>query len=418
MNEPEFVRGNQKSYVRVICEENITESYEYKMCLYNEPGSLLRFQQRFCNGEYFLYYEVSGMQSLDIIIQSRILKRSMAIIIIKSIIKLCHEFSEYALDVNKVLWNPKYIMIMNNGEGIQYVYSFPFMDVSIVENWNLERLVEFLIEYLDYQDELLVTQIYQVYDLLTEQKGHFRISQEMEKVLHQLSDGNQEEKNEQEQKVPSVLDIHSLEGVVITEKPQELEVSEERQKERQHWKVGMMALLAVDISLPLWWTPLTLLKIFLMVAFGIVLIGMIWHICKQDQKKQEKFSELSTAMEKYQALSDALETEQRETCLMRMENNGGVLINLQKGEPQNISISDVQRIIGKDRNKAQVIIDCEGISRMHALIYRLEEKYFIEDLNSTNGTIVNGKWLEPREPYMLREGDKIRFAGVEYVFRI
>lgn len=416
MNEPEFVRGNQKTYVRISCEQNLTENYEYKMCLYNEPVSLLKFQQRFYNGAYFVYYEVSGMQSLDIIAQSRMLKRPMVIIIIKSIIKLCHEFSEYALDINKVIWNPKYIMIMNNGEDIQYVYSFPVKDSAILENWDFERLVEFLIEYLDYQDELLVTQIYQVYDVLTEQKEHFRILQEMEKVLGLLT-GDGEVKDKEVENTVSVLDIHSLEGVVITEKAKELEISEDRKKERKHLKTGVIALLAVDISLPFWWTPLTLLKIFLMVAVGLVLIGMILHIRKQDQKKQVKHSEMPTVMEEYQVISEKFATEQGETCLMTMEEKEGVLINLQKGEPQNIYINDIRKIIGKDCNKAQVIIDCEGISRMHALIYRLEEKYYIEDLNSTNGTMINGKLLEPREPYMLQEGDKIRFASMEYVFR-
>ena len=79
MNEPEFIRGNQKNYIRVSCDALVTEGYEYQMCNNNELGSLLKFHKRTQNGENYLYYEVSGLQSLDILLQTQKLKRTLVL---------------------------------------------------------------------------------------------------------------------------------------------------------------------------------------------------------------------------------------------------------------------------------------------------------------------------------------------------
>ena len=80
MCNPEFVRGNQRSYIRISCDENTLDGYEYRMCKSNMLKDLLGFHHRSQNGEGFLYYEVSGMQSLDVYLQTQKLRREFAII--------------------------------------------------------------------------------------------------------------------------------------------------------------------------------------------------------------------------------------------------------------------------------------------------------------------------------------------------
>jgi pSer/pThr/pTyr-binding forkhead associated (FHA) protein len=48
-----------------------------------------------------------------------------------------------------------------------------------------------------------------------------------------------------------------------------------------------------------------------------------------------------------------------------------------------------------------------GVSRRHATIHREETGYYITDLNSTNGTRVNGRRLLPNKPCRLSSGDII-----------
>ena len=93
------------------------------------------------------------------------------------------------------------------------------------------------------------------------------------------------------------------------------------------------------------------------------------------------------------------------------------MYNVNGNEPKNIYFSSEKRIIGKDESRVQIVIVNEGVSRLHAMIVRDDSGYKVEDLNSTNGTWVNGKQLAPRVPCVLHEGDKVRFAEAEYIFR-
>ena len=77
-----------------------------------------------------------------------------------------------------------------------------------------------------------------------------------------------------------------------------------------------------------------------------------------------------------------------------------------------------QRIsIGRNKNN-QIVINNNTISKDHALI-EFDEEYncTIKDLNSSNGTYVNGQKLKSI-PLKLRTGDKIKFGKyeVEYIF--
>jgi len=47
------------------------------------------------------------------------------------------------------------------------------------------------------------------------------------------------------------------------------------------------------------------------------------------------------------------------------------------------------------------------ISRRHLQLFHRNNKYFIKDLDSTNGTSVDGEVLKPEQDYELREGATI-----------
>ncbi|HRF96375.1 MAG TPA: FHA domain-containing protein [Aggregatilineales bacterium] len=64
--------------------------------------------------------------------------------------------------------------------------------------------------------------------------------------------------------------------------------------------------------------------------------------------------------------------------------------------------------VGRD-DVCDVVIPERKISRQHVRIYRQHSDFFIEDLNSSNGTWVNGKKLEGTGS--LFDGDEINLSG-------
>jgi pSer/pThr/pTyr-binding forkhead associated (FHA) protein len=91
---------------------------------------------------------------------------------------------------------------------------------------------------------------------------------------------------------------------------------------------------------------------------------------------------------------------------MRTGPNAGRIHKLGTGETT----------IGRDPGNSITIADPE-ISRRHARLTRQDEYYLLEDLNSTNGTFVNGRRLVGQ--YVLQPGDVINLGeNITLLFEI
>ena len=77
-------------------------------------------------------------------------------------------------------------------------------------------------------------------------------------------------------------------------------------------------------------------------------------------------------------------------------------------------------LIGKSPKEADLIINHDVISRIHARIEVLEKtgEVFLTDMNSTNGTFVDGTRLLPNERRLIKDGQKISFASIHFQLKI
>lgn len=69
--------------------------------------------------------------------------------------------------------------------------------------------------------------------------------------------------------------------------------------------------------------------------------------------------------------------------------------------------------IGRDEEWADVAVDIIYVSRKHAKIYKEKDTWFIKDLNSKNGTFVNGTRIASERPFSLDDGYEIGFGAPE-----
>jgi pSer/pThr/pTyr-binding forkhead associated (FHA) protein len=61
--------------------------------------------------------------------------------------------------------------------------------------------------------------------------------------------------------------------------------------------------------------------------------------------------------------------------------------------------------------KNDIHINDNAISRKHLKIFKIGKKFFIEDLKSTNGTLINGEPIASGESYEVNESDSIQIGG-------
>lgn len=145
-------------------------------------------------------------------------------------------------------------------------------------------------------------------------------------------------------------------------------------------------------------------------------------ISRQEKAEKGEQEELGIL---FQSLDDDILPEEsvwedRNTQLLtgtsEKEKHCAALESLSK-DRSDIEIPYVPFLIGKHKEMNDCILDYPTVSRLHLRIDQKEEVYIFTDMNSTNGTIVNGYKLEANETVSVKEGDSIQIAGLSYRFR-
>lgn len=148
-------------------------------------------------------------------------------------------------------------------------------------------------------------------------------------------------------------------------------------------------------------------------GFVLYLIGLFWWIRgKREKKKVDKlFSNLERQSETmYSNETTFLDGAYAERKLAKLSP-----VSEMEGNP--IIITKEKFTIGNMLGNADGKIDKRQISRTHARIEKKENKFFIKDLKSTNGTSVNGIFLKEDESIRIKDGDEIEFGDCAYFFK-
>jgi DNA-binding winged helix-turn-helix (wHTH) protein len=81
---------------------------------------------------------------------------------------------------------------------------------------------------------------------------------------------------------------------------------------------------------------------------------------------------------------------------------------------RSLALTEGENIVGRDP-RSDNWLDASGVSRRHARIAVTADQVSIEDLESSNGTFVNGKRLTA--PGVLADGDEIELGAAAVTFR-
>lgn len=109
-------------------------------------------------------------------------------------------------------------------------------------------------------------------------------------------------------------------------------------------------------------------------------------------------------------------------------DNAKLLVRNSSSANQKFSLNQMRSVIGRSDAPMSIadidLTECKidnksAISRRHAVIEWVEGKLQIIDLDSTNGTFVNGKKIlttaprQPSSPEILKTGDIIKLGNIE-----
>ena len=85
---------------------------------------------------------------------------------------------------------------------------------------------------------------------------------------------------------------------------------------------------------------------------------------------------------------------------------------------EEIIISKSSFIIGRLPDQVDYVSDNRAVGKIHAEIIVRDESYYIKDLNSKNGTYINGEKLISQREYPIKNNDKLTLADSNFTFII
>ena len=109
------------------------------------------------------------------------------------------------------------------------------------------------------------------------------------------------------------------------------------------------------------------------------------------------------------------------TCILNgstEQKNSFQLLAKPESGYNNITITSFPFFIGKLKKNVDYCLENNAISRFHAKITQEGERFYLTDLNSTNGTYLNKEALQTYEKKEIKVGDEITFANITYVLTV
>ena len=128
--------------------------------------------------------------------------------------------------------------------------------------------------------------------------------------------------------------------------------------------------------------------------------------------QQEGYSQLG----RYPLKERTIQPEEQKPA--RIIRTGPCMVSLQPQLCPDIMLSSSHILLGKSRRKADVILPDDTVSRVHARIEHRTDGFYVSDLYSTNGTLLNDKRLESGCAVLLKDGDVLRMGELQFRFCI
>ncbi len=429
----EYKRDMYRNYLVVLQEENLKTTYEVKMLQNNKILGFLPMQVKRIDGQDYYYYDVSSLQPCSELYQKAKLSKEQIMRLVEGIIVAIEKGKEYLLMENNFVLEPKHLFIDPSNLKVSLCY-IPGYCKEIVEQFG--SLLEFILDRVDYQEEQAVLLAYGLYK---QNRDKTSTVLELKRLLSNEIPLRKEEKEEKEIRLEKQAEIP-----IFNEKlsPNKKEKTVLNKSSIIALCIGaiLIGIIVIAVLYQLHFFSNQMDGTFETTKFLLFLILIILaeicalHFMLNQKNKVVKIKSLPSLIQPEFVKDTVPETivykHEFETIPEKISENTVLLLNETQtyGEElycllpidyktyQNILLSEFPFFIGKLKTNVDYAINHDSISRFHAKIEKEGEQFFLTDLNSTNGTFIQGKRLETNQKEEIVIGDQITFAQITYIF--
>lgn len=373
--EIEYKRELTKSYMCVKTDQDFLP-FEKEILTRRSISGILPVNTTFADAATVCWYDITGMQAFDHALETEMMDSQMLTKFLVSLCGMLEQLESFLLDPGH-LWFSQESIFKNNQDGSFWFCYCPEGKENITEGF--QKLMEYLLTKIDHKDQRAVKMAYHIYDQVIKE-GYSLIA-----IRESLTYDNVA--------VEPVPDRAAENSRVEPE-----QTPHQAEKEKAMYKAQGKARGIFQKAIEHFFPDVAKFK----------------EYRKQLAKKKEKKNEIQPIVfepeeeEVKMGRPTVLLADQRKTIrgVLRYEGNNQL---------PDLKIDTFPYVIGSAAD-CPGHVDCATISRHHAKITKVENVYFIEDMNSANGTKAGGTLLDYKMKVSLQANEILEFADEKFRF--
>lgn len=376
-----YQRNLHKSYMCIETTEDIIKEHELMVLQKYKVPQLLPLQIMIQDGAVQYWFEITGKQQWADYLAGKQVGIGELKKILFSMEQLCEKIPEFLLKEERICLLPELLYVDFAEETVYFTY-LPFLNGSFPEEFR--RWMEETLKNIDHQDRACVELAYNIYEKSREENVS------MQKILGEIS-------GEEQNVFPESPKRKMTEREEAETLMQEKKGKVTKEKGKRILRIQGDKFEDIIEEIP---------------------SAVKEYIKNKVPKKFQNYLKSSEKKKIQKAASELLQSEgyHTEPLTKKTERPEGRLVYQGEHGYADFQIETEEYLIGRDSRCVNGQIRNDGISRVHARITRRNGTYYIEDMNSTNGTYVNGELLERYRIKKLNANDWVRFGIQEYLF--
>lgn len=387
-----FIHDINKNYMVLTFEKSQQDNYRIKMIRNKDIPGLLKLNQKFTDSSEKLFYDISSMQSLEVLYEKKQMEGVELKKIITGLENCVNSLKGYLLDFNDIILNPKMVFVDMKTLNYNFCYC-PYGGGDFRSQ--LREYMNFVITKIDHCD----------IDTLT-------LAYELQKITMREN--------------YVIGDLTALIREPILELPEEIEITIEPEPAKLspikevYLNKGIIAAFVLGVLI---WILIYIKTddqvirkmIVVIIPAALIYAGFIYYKSIKKVRSSRQTINDSPIQEEFQ--QDVIDEEECHTVFLGNSDYSATRFLKNTEIPErDIRLENLPLLVGKTRDRVDVVLEENSVSRIHARLTQEKSEYFIEDLNSTNGTFINGKRIVPYEKERLNTGDIVGISEIHYKF--
>ncbi len=423
----------------IVYERNVTGSFmriaapaeggiDERLLLRRKLSGVLAVEKAYVNGGGQYWYNISGKQSLDTYCRVKEIQMDFVEQLIISVCSLLERMEWNLIRMDCLMLDPELVFISNASRDFVFTL-YPGGTQKVEQEFQI--LMEYLMKKVDHKDTDAVRAVYQIYEHTLE--DGYQITDIRSLLFREKSGIKQDEKLHcsfvsENGKQSMGKNMHAnLEDEVERYEDAEHRLPEMHEKSVKNQgtekaKIDFRKGIRTDrVHKTQNGTSFWQAMKAKLIAWGILQESENVQSINNTKSAEEKRSKRREAEVVYPDLGAEMEPEpvpeiHPTVCLTSFHGQTrGELRYMGNEGFADIMLKDGSIRIGYGK-EADISINQETISQFHARIHKEADGFYIEDLNSTNGTFVNEEPLVYKEQRKLAYNDIVQFADIRYRF--